>query len=196
MDHARYQAAAANKSSNNINERKRKGIDLHVQTVASLLANADNNFSIDWNQISTLDLEHRHSSYSCEAMWLVYLQPQLRRDDWTAEEDKALLAAAKANKLQNWQAIAGAVSQRSDYQCFVRMQTTLRFHLEPTSTMRWSHEDNERLCAIVQRNTVNGLTNWSQVVEHFPGRSRSTLIGRYMYVLHPSISHGISNMII
>lgn len=196
LEHETYQAGVAKKASNKINERKRKFIDLHAQTLATLLANADSNFSIDWNQISTLDLEHRHSSYSCEAMWLVYLQPKLKRDDWTPEEDNALLDAAKANKLQNWQAIAAEVGQRSDYQCFVRMQTTLRFHLEPTCSIRWGREDNERLCAVVQRNTVNGLTNWSQVVEHFPGRSRSTLIGRYMYVLHPSVSHGIIKMIL
>ncbi|TDG45883.1 hypothetical protein AWZ03_007738 [Drosophila navojoa] len=189
LEYTSYQNDIKKKVSNKMNDRKRKYIDLHAQTLASLLANADSDFSIDWHQISTLDLEHRHSSYSCEAMWLVYLQPKLKRDDWTPEEDKALLDAAKANKFQNWQAIAAAVGRRSDYQCFVRMQTTMRFHLEPTSAMRWSHEDNDRLRAVVQRNTVNGLTNWSQVVEHFPGRSRSTLIGRYMYVLHPSISH-------
>ncbi|EDW59779.1 snRNA-activating protein complex subunit 4 [Drosophila virilis] len=187
VDHANYQTKAARAASSH--ERKRRGIDLHVQTVASLLDAADSSFSIDWNQISTLDLEHRHSSYSCEAMWLVYLQPQLKRDEWTTEEDNALLSAAKAHKLQNWQAIAAAVHQRSDYQCFVRMQTTLRFHMEPTNALRWGHEDNARLRAVVAQNTVNGLTDWSQVVEHFPGRSRSTLIGRYMYVLHPSISH-------
>ncbi|XP_034488399.1 uncharacterized protein LOC117792384 [Drosophila innubila] len=169
--------------------KKRKAIDLHEQTLASLLNSADSSFSIDWNQISTLDVELRHSSYSCEAMWLVYLHPQLKRDDWTNEEDEKLVDAARANKLQNWKAIAAAVHQRSEYQCFVRMQTTLRFNLEPASNFKWSELDNERLRNIVSQNTVNGVINWSEVVEHFPGRSRSTLIGRYMYVLHPSISH-------
>ncbi|KAL7729002.1 hypothetical protein ACLKA6_019836 [Drosophila palustris] len=168
--------------------RKRKAIDLHEQTLATLLSSVDSSFSIDWNQISNLDVDFRHSSYSCEAMWLVYLHPQLNRDDWTNEEDDRLLDAARANKLQNWEAIAAAVQRRSDYQCFVRMQTTLRFNLEPAS-FKWSEQDNERLRKLVSRNTVNGVINWSQVVEHFPGRSRSTLIGRYMYVLHPSISH-------
>lgn len=68
--------------------KKRKAIDLHEQTLASLLNIVDSSFSIDWNQISTLDVELRHSSYSCEAMWLVYLHPQLKRDDWTNEEDE------------------------------------------------------------------------------------------------------------
>ncbi|ALC47210.1 Pbp95 [Drosophila busckii] len=168
--------------------RKRKRIAAHEQTISNLLGAADSSFSIDWHQISSLDVDHRHSPYSCEAMWLVYLQPQLKRDDWSPDEDEQLLAAARKHALQDWQAIAAAVPQRSDYQCFVRRQTTLRLQLEPTSNYKWVHEDNERLRKVVLRNTVNGVINWSQVVEHFPGRSRSTLIGRYTYVLHPSIS--------
>lgn len=159
-----------------------------MQTLANLLSNVDSSFSIDWNQISTLDLEQRHSAYSCEAMWLVYLHPQLKRDAWTPQEDETLIDAVRANNMQNWQLIAEAVQQRSDYQCFIRVQTTLRFYLEPIS--KWTPQENERLSRIVELNTVNGLTNWSQVVEHFPSRSRSTLIGRYVYSLHPSISHG------
>ncbi|KAH8419154.1 hypothetical protein KR222_006931, partial [Zaprionus bogoriensis] len=186
LEHATYQNQALTAPST---LRKRKKIDLHTQTLVSLMDTVDSSFSIDWNQISTLDVEHRHSSYSCEAMWLVYLHPRLNREGWTAEEDAALIAAAKANKLQNWQAIAEAVQHRSDYQCFIRMHTTLRFNMEPTRSYKWADGDNERLRLIVEKNTVNGVTNWSQVVEHFPGRSRSTLIGRYMYVLHPSISH-------
>lgn len=161
-----------------------------MQTLASLLSNADSSFSIDWNQISTLDVEHRHSPYSCEAMWLVYLHPNLSRDEWTTAEDDALLVAAKANKMQNWQAIADAVPQRSDYQCFVRVQTTLRYYIEPSNNVKWNHQENERLRKVVELNTENGVTNWSQVIEHFPGRPKSSLIGRYLYVLHPSISHG------
>ncbi|KAH8359206.1 hypothetical protein KR093_005270, partial [Drosophila rubida] len=168
---------------------KRKNIDLHTKTLTSLLSSVDSSFSIDWNQISTLDVEHRHSAYSCEAMWLVYLQPQLKRDAWTAAEDESLLEAARNRKLQDWQAIAAAVPQRSDFQCFVRVQTALRFQLEPIGNLKWREQDNDRLRKIVQRNSVNGVTNWSQVVEHFPGRSKSTLIGRYLYVLHPSICH-------
>ncbi|XP_051863344.1 uncharacterized protein LOC117574583 [Drosophila albomicans] len=168
---------------------KRKNIDLHTQTLASLLSSVDSTFSIDWNEISISKLERRHSAYSCEAMWFVYLHPQLKRDDWTAEEDERLLEVAQSHKLQDWQAIASAVSQRSDYQCFVRVQTALRFYLEPLCSVKWSEQDNVRLRKIVERNTVNGVTDWPQVVEHFPGRSKSTLIGRYLYVLHPSICH-------
>ncbi|EDW34616.1 GL21479 [Drosophila persimilis] len=119
LDHA-----ACEKAPNSLN---RKPIERHVRSLASLLANADSSFSIDWTQISTLDLEFRHSTYSSEAMWRVYLHPQLSREDWSASEDAALVAAAKANHMQNWEKIASA--------------------------------------------------------------SKSTLIGRYTYTLHPSISH-------
>lgn len=184
LDHASYQTQSLQPLST---QRKRKGIDLHMQTLANLLSNVDSSFSIDWNQISTLNLEQRHSAYSCEAMWLVYLHPQLKRDAWTTQEDETLIDAARANKMQNWQLIAETVQQRSDYQCFIRVQTTLRFHVEPIC--KWTPQEDERLRRIVELNTVNGATNWSQVVEHFPNRPRSTLIGRYVYSLHPSISH-------
>lgn len=190
LDHARYQKQTVKVSSNS---RIRKGIDLHMQTLSSLLSNVDSGFSIDWNQISALDVQHRHSPYSCEAMWLVYLHPNLNRNEWTTLEDDALLVAAKENKMRNWQAIADSVPHRSDYQCFVRVQTTLRFYIEPSNNVKWTQQENERLCKIVELNTSNGVTNWSQVVEHFPDRSKSTLIGRYLYVLHPSISHGKLN---
>lgn len=169
---------------------KRKPIERHLSTLVSLLATADSSFSIDWNQISTLDLEYRHSPYSCEAMWRVYLTPDLRRDDWSPEEDETLLAVATANRMQNWELIAASLDRRSDYQCFVRFHTALRFLLEPKNSHRWSEEDNDKLRAIVDRNTANSVINWKKVVEYFPDKSKSTLIGRYYYVLHPSISHG------
>nr|XP_017007360.2 LOW QUALITY PROTEIN: snRNA-activating protein complex subunit 4 [Drosophila takahashii] len=167
---------------------KRKPTERHLQTLASLLATADSSFRIDWNQISTLDLEYRHSPYSCEAMWRVYLRPDLKRDDWSVEEDETLLAVASANRLQNWELIAASLSMRSDYQCFVRFITALRHLLEPKGSNRWSDEDNERLRELAERNTANGVINWRKVAEYFPDKSKSTLIGRYYYVLHPSIS--------
>ncbi|KAH8383903.1 hypothetical protein KR009_011188 [Drosophila setifemur] len=170
-------------------KRKRKPIDRHVKTLVSLMASSDSSFSIDWNQISTLDLEYRHSPFSCEAMWQVYLRPERRRDDWSPEEDETLLVVATTNQLSNWELIAASMDRRSDYQCFVRIHTALRHLLEPSVSVRWSDEDNERLRTTVERHSSNGIVNWKKVVEYFPGKSKSTLIGRYFYVLHPSISH-------
>jgi len=169
---------------------KRKPTERHLNTLVSLLATADSSFRIDWNQISTLDLEYRHSPYSCEAMWRVYLNPELRRDDWTPDEDETLLTVASANRMQNWEQIASSLDRRSDYQCFVRFHTALRHLLEPKANTRWSDEDNDRLREVAERNTANGVINWRKVMEYFPEKSKSTLIGRYYYVLHPSISHG------
>ncbi|XP_017081921.1 snRNA-activating protein complex subunit 4 [Drosophila eugracilis] len=168
---------------------KRKPTERHLNSLASLLTTVDSGFRIDWNQISTLDLEFRHSPYSCEAMWQVYLSPDINRDDWSPDEDEALLAAASANRMQNWELIASSLDRRSDYQCFVRFNTALRHLVEPRTSYRWSDEDNERLRDLAEKNTANGVINWKKVVEYFPGKSKSTLIGRYYYVLHPSISH-------
>ncbi|KAH8277339.1 hypothetical protein KR026_009229 [Drosophila bipectinata] len=170
-------------------KRKRRPIERHVQSLASLLGSADSNFSIDWNQISIIDLEYRHSAYSCEAMWRFYLHPDRNRGEWTQEEDDNLLAVATANGMQNWEVIASYTDRRSDYQCFVRINTNLRHLIEPSTGNRWTEEENDRLRTMVQKHSVNGITNWNKVLEYFPGRSKSTIIGRYMYVLHPSISH-------
>ncbi|XP_017119686.1 uncharacterized protein LOC108141050 [Drosophila elegans] len=169
--------------------RKRKPIERHLKTLVSLLATADESFTVDWNQISTLDVEYRHSPYSCETMWRVYLHPDLKRDDWSTEEDEILMTAASANRMQNWELIAKSLDRRSDYQCFIRFHTALRHLLDPKPTSRWSEEDNVKLRELAEKNTANGVINWKKVVEYFPGRSKSTLIGRYYYVLHPSISH-------
>ncbi|KAH8347131.1 hypothetical protein KR059_005607 [Drosophila kikkawai] len=169
--------------------RKRKPVERHVTTLVNLLTTADSSFRIDWNQISTLDVEYRHSPHSCEAMWSVYLRPDLRRDDWTPEEDETLISVVTANRMQNWALIADMLDRRSDYQCFVRFHTALRNQVEPKGTLRWTEEENERLKMQVERNTSNNIINWQSVAEYFPGRSKSTLIGRYFYVLHPSISH-------
>ncbi|KAH8313880.1 hypothetical protein KR067_013439 [Drosophila pandora] len=170
-------------------KRKRRPIERHVQTLASLLGSADSSFSIDWNQISTIDLEYRHSAYSCEAMWRFYLHPDRNRGEWTPEEDDKLIEVATANRMQNWEVIASHTDRRSDYQCFVRINTNLRHLLESSTSNRWTEEENDRLRMVVQKNSVNGITNWNKVLEYFPGRLKSTIIGRYMYVLHPSISH-------
>ncbi|KAH8243991.1 hypothetical protein KR032_012049 [Drosophila birchii] len=170
-------------------KRKRKPVERHVTTLVNLLTTVDSSFSIDWNQVSTLDVEYRHSPSSCEAMWSVYLRPDLSRDDWTPEEDESLISVVTANRMQNWSLIADTLDRRSDYQCFVRFHTALRHQAESKGTVRWTEEENERLRMQVERNTSNNIINWQNVAEYFPGRSKSTLIGRYFYVLHPSISH-------
>ncbi|KAH8294800.1 hypothetical protein KR018_003161 [Drosophila ironensis] len=180
LDHCAY-----NKVSR---KRKRGAIEQHSMSMVSLLAAAGSSFSIDWMQISTLDLKYRHSPFSCEAMWRIYLHPDCNRDEWTTEEDDNLILTATDNQMQNWELIAEYTDRRSDYQCFIRVHTGLQHLIEPGPTVRWTTEENEKLFSMVQRNTSNGIVNWNNIVEHFPGRSKSTLIGRYTYVLHPSIS--------
>ncbi|XP_020817490.1 myb-like protein L [Drosophila serrata] len=184
LDHSNNRIAEQPSSS-----RKRKPVERHVITLVNLLTQADSSFSIDWNQISTLDVEYRHSPFSCEAMWSVYLRPDLRRDDWSPEEDESLISAVTANRMQNWALIADMLDRRSDYQCFVRFHSALRHNVESKGVLRWTDQENERLRMQVERNTSNNIINWQNVAEYFPGRSKSTLIGRYFYVLHPSISH-------
>ncbi|XP_030374013.1 snRNA-activating protein complex subunit 4 [Scaptodrosophila lebanonensis] len=185
MEHKRFNA-------NGLKDNKvKKNINLHSKTLLTMLSEVkyDNSFKIDWLEISSLNVDYRHSAYSCEAMWNVYLSPEIRRTKWSQEEDECLLKLVKEHNGSNWPAIAEKMNNRSDYLCYLRYQEKLRFYDDANRAHKWNHKDDERLRAIVAKYTTNGFTEWASVLAHFPGKAKSTLIGRYTYVLHPNISH-------
>ncbi|TMW51949.1 hypothetical protein DOY81_002939 [Sarcophaga bullata] len=165
----------------------RKRSDIDSEKLAKLLTEVQADFEIDWDYISSQDVQHRHSAKSCEAIWNVFLHPSLKRTSWSEEENNKLIEAVKKYNCQDWQAIALEVGQRSDFQCFVQYQTSVRYAL-PENTSKWSKEDDERLVRVVEKNTIHGITNWSNVVAHFPHKAKTTLQSRYFYSLNPKIN--------
>lgn len=86
------------------------------ERLSKLLSLVNDNFTIDWEQIARNDLRYRHSQNSCEAIWNVYLNPNLRRCSWTDSENLILLESAKKLKFQDWRAVAEYLQARSDFQ--------------------------------------------------------------------------------
>ncbi|KAM7362610.1 proximal sequence element A Pbp95 isoform 3-T3 [Cochliomyia hominivorax] len=163
--------------------------EINSEKLAKLLQIVPQDFSIDWDHISSYNLQHRHTAKTCEAIWNLFLHPSLKRCAWSEEENQKLLEAAKKYNFQNWQAIANEVGKRSDFQCFVQYQNYVCYLL-PESSTKWTKEDDKRLREVIAKNMVNGIINWSNVNAHFPHKAKTTLHTRYNYTLNPAISHG------
>ncbi|XP_073829236.1 proximal sequence element A Pbp95 [Musca autumnalis] len=169
------------------NPTEYKGKGLNSEKLAKLLQMVSSDFRIDWDVISKHNLQHRHSIKSCEAIWNVYLHPSLKRSSWTEQENLKLADVAKKYNFQNWSAIASEVGRRSEFQCFVQYQNYI-FYMTNGRWGKWSVEEDERLIEVIEKNTLNGQINWSNVMVHFPHRARTTLQCRYSYSINPSIS--------
>lgn len=170
-------------------DRLDKKISLHTEKLANLLEKVDGSFEIDWKLISIYNLKHRHSPFSSNAMWNVYLKPDLKRGAWTNEENKKLIDAAKCHNFEDWNSIAAEVRCRSDYQCFVHFQTKLYKLIKRES--KWTTTEDKRLLEIVNLCTTNGVINWNAVSSRFPNRTKARCCIRYYYRVNPILSHGI-----
>lgn len=95
---------------------KRRGEEnkeVDSEKLAKLLNMVPKDFRIDWVNLSSYNVQHRHSPKTCEAIWNLFLHPSLKRTVWSVKENHKLLEAAKKYSFQNWQAIANDVGQRS-----------------------------------------------------------------------------------
>ncbi|XP_017481702.1 PREDICTED: uncharacterized protein LOC108370802 [Rhagoletis zephyria] len=183
-----YLADRKFRDKNNKSKKLELEIKVHTEKVASLLAQVDDKFQIDWAQVSAHNLNYRHSPSSCKAMWQVYLHPTLKRSSWTEVEKRRLLQAARKHNYQNWELIATAVPKRSDYQCFIQYHTSVCY----TDTQRygrWDKRDDKKLLEVIEKKTTNGIVEWNAVAPYFPHKSKKALHQRYLYYLHPKISH-------
>lgn len=61
----------------------------------------------------------------------------------------------------------------------------------PEKAGKWTKEDDQRLVEVIERNTINGQINWSNVMIHFPQKPRTTLQSRYTYSLNPRINRSM-----
>ncbi|KAJ0265877.1 hypothetical protein HA466_0020950 [Hirschfeldia incana] len=74
-----------------------------------------------WGRISSLNV--RKSSKQCKARWNEWLDPSIKKTEWTREEDEKLLHLAKILPSQ-WRTIAPAVG-RTASQCLERYEKLL-----------------------------------------------------------------------
>ncbi|XP_075146422.1 proximal sequence element A Pbp95 isoform X1 [Haematobia irritans] len=160
--------------------------EMNSEKLVKLLQMVNDDFQIDWDVISKHNVLYRHSPTSCEAMWNIYLHPSLKRTNWTKEENKKLKEVVEEHDRQNWAAIAKEIEGRSDFQCFVQYMN----YVFGTSDKlkKFTKAEDKLLLELVEKNTLNGRTNWNNITMHFPKRSRTTLMCRYTMSLNTSLN--------
>jgi hypothetical protein len=110
------------------------------------------------------------------------LNPDLKRDPWTSEEDEALKNAVK--KLgHNWSQIAKSLPGRSGHQCRERWRHFLNPNLKHGS---WTLAEDEKLKNAVEK---FGTHNWSKIAEDVPSRSDLQCKRRWFRPLNPDLNH-------
>lgn len=72
--------------------------------------------SSDWQQISNFTGAGRNRS-QCLQRWTRTLNPAIKKDGWTEEEDKRLIELVEGSNKISWTRIARKLSNRSDVQC-------------------------------------------------------------------------------
>lgn len=74
-----------------------------------------------WSRIASL--LHRKSAKQCKARWFEWLDPSIKKTEWSREEDEKLLHMAKLMPTQ-WRTISTIIG-RTAAQCLERYETLL-----------------------------------------------------------------------
>ena len=80
-----------------------------------------------WSRIASL--LHRKSAKQCKARWYEWLDPSIKKTEWSREEDEKLLHLAKLMPTQ-WRTIAPIVG-RTAAQCLERYEYLLLVQTNP-----------------------------------------------------------------
>lgn len=80
-----------------------------------------------WSRIASL--LHRKSAKQCKARWYEWLDPRIKKTEWSREEDEKLLHLAKIMPTQ-WRTIAPIVG-RTAAQCLERLKYLYHYHSCP-----------------------------------------------------------------
>lgn len=138
---------------------------------------AKDSFTINWSTISDVNLDGRHKPNAAEALWNAYLQPNLNRCKWTAEEDDLLLNAIEHCVPLDWSKVATRMDRRSVYQCVVHYRTKLALP-NAVNCGRWTAEEDALLLENVEKYRIGNEIPWSNVVANIQKRNKSQVYQR------------------
>jgi len=93
-----------------------------------------------WGRIASL--LSRKSAKQCKARWYEWLDPSIRKTEWTREEDEKLLHLAKLMP-QQWRSIAPLVG-RTAHQCLERYEKLIDTANAQYGQAQSSQPDNPR----------------------------------------------------
>lgn len=95
-----------------------------------------------------------------------------RKKKWTEQEDELLRSVVAKKGSHDWKMIASFVPGRSGKQCRERWL----FSLDPTINKEpWTDDEDDKLIDLQQKYG----NKWSKFVDHFAGRSASSIKNRY-----------------
>jgi hypothetical protein len=139
----------------------------------------------NWQQISYC-LDGRNNS-QCFHRWMKGINPKIRRDKWSNEEDLTLgIALTKIYGFKKWSKIANHLPGRTDIQCRERWCNILDPSLEE---VEWTHEEDLKLLNL---NEKYG-NKWSKIAKEFGNRTDNTCWRRWKYLSNVNTHFNISN---
>ncbi|KAF0977166.1 hypothetical protein FDP41_003819 [Naegleria fowleri] len=143
---------------------------------------------IDWEKVAMYHVKTRKPE-ECRKYWEIELAKDIKKENWTKEEDLKLLRVAEDYKGHDWEKIAekmyeGQELTRRPIHCFRRYQRSLN-----TNMMRskWTPEEDEKLMQAVK---LFGEKNWQQIANQLDERTGQQCLHRWMKTLNPAIKRG------
>ena len=128
----------------------------------------------NWQQISYC-LDGRNNS-QCFHRWMKGINPKIRRDKWSFEEDLTLgIALNKIYQKKKWSKIANHLLGRTDIQCRERWCNILDPSLEE---VEWTDEEDIKLLNLYRKYG----NKWSLIAKHYGNRTDNTCWRRWKYL--------------
>ncbi|KAG5184475.1 Homeodomain-like protein, partial [Tribonema minus] len=124
-----------------------------------------------WKRIAAQVGTRNH--VQCLQRWKKVLRPDLKKGDWTPEEDALLTDTVQSGTCKNWGKVALHLPNRTYRQCQLRWQ----HHLDP-DIKRGSFTAAED--ALILEGFKRFGNRWKHIArKHLPGRIDYTIRGRY-----------------
>ena len=139
----------------------------------------------NWQQISYC-LDGRNNS-QCFHRWMKGINPKIRRDKWSFEEDLTLgVALSKIYQKKKWSKIANHLLGRTDIQCRERWCNILDPSLEE---VEWSNEEDIKLLNLYRKYG----NKWSLIAKHYGNRTDNTCWRRWKYLTSSNLTQNYSD---
>ena len=139
----------------------------------------------NWQQISYC-LDGRNNS-QCFHRWMKGINPKIRRDKWSFEEDLTLgVALSKIYQKKKWSKIANHLLGRTDIQCRERWCNILDPSLEE---VEWTNEEDLKLLNLYRKYG----NKWSLIAKHYGNRTDNTCWRRWKYITCANLSKNYSD---
>ncbi|XP_013165531.1 PREDICTED: snRNA-activating protein complex subunit 4 [Papilio xuthus] len=130
----------------------------------------------DWESIAER-LNNRHSAQEYEALWKLFLHPDINKNAWSKNEHTSLQKIAFNNNFQNWDDIAAKLgTKRTGYQCFVYFRTNMN---NTFTGQKWTKEEEEYLKRLIDYYREDKYIPWGKVATSMENRTKIQVYNKY-----------------